>query len=381
MKPRLRIEMLLPSLPRAGMEVVAGNLAGVLRERGHDVGFTCLEGPGELGVELREAGFRVSVVPAPGLRPNIVARELGPWLLERRPDVLHVHTGLWLKAVQAAQHARVPRTIYTLHGIHVIEPWYNRYMSRLAARRTDRIVAVSESLRNYLYHNARVHPDRVSVIPNGVSATRFRRGEPSAEERERFRLPGLDRRIVGVVARLDPVKNHALLLDAFALVVREAPDAFLVIVGDGPLRSKLEQQIERLHLQHHVLITGVHTDTAPLLRQFDVFVLSSDSEGTSMSILEAMATALPVVATAVGGTPALLRDGACGVLTPPDNAAALAQALLDVLADPARARRLGAEARRVVEAEHSEEYMTDQYEEVYSAGSVNWPTRLEASQR
>jgi glycosyltransferase involved in cell wall biosynthesis len=380
MTRRLRIEMVLPSLPRAGMEVVAASLATVLRDRDHDVGFTCIEGPGQLGLELRDAGFRVSVVAAPGLRPNIVARELGPWFAQRRPDVVHVHNGLWLKAVRAAQHARVRRIIYTLHGIDVIEPWYTRYMNRLAARRTERVVAVSETLRGYLQDNARVRPECITVIENGVSVEKFRPGERSAAERARLGLPGVDRMLVGVIARLDRVKNHALLIDAFSLVVRERPDAFLVIVGDGPLRSQLQRQIERLNLHQHVRITGVYPDPAPILRQLDVFALSSEIEGTSMSILEAMATGLPIVATAVGGTPRLLRDGACGLLTPPGDSRALGRALLDLLSSPDTARRLGIQARSAVEAEHSEGYMADQYETVYAGHDVRVESSVEAAQ-
>jgi glycosyltransferase involved in cell wall biosynthesis len=162
------------------------------------------------------------------------------------------------------------------------------------------------------------------------------------------------------------VKNHAVLIDAFSLLVPERPDAFLVIVGDGPLRSQLERQIERLNLQQHVRITGVLPDPAPILRQLDVFALSSEIEGTSMSILEAMATGLPIVATAVGGTPRLLRDGACGVLTPPGDAGAFGRALLDVLADQDAARHRGIQARETVRAEHSLEHMADQYETIYA---------------
>jgi glycosyltransferase involved in cell wall biosynthesis len=361
----LRIEMMLPSLPRAGMEVLAGNLAETLRERGHNVGFTCIEGPGELGQQLRDEGFRVSVVPAPGLRPNFVARELGSWLQERAPDVVHVHNGLWLKSVRAARHAGVPRVIYTLHGIDLAEPLYNRYLNRMAARHTARVVAVSETLRAYLRTNARVAPERIVVIPNGVSTARFRPGPRSDSERARFGFPGPEHPVIGVVARLDPVKDHALLLDAFALVIRERPDAFLAIVGDGPLRGRLEQQIDSLGIAAHVRIMGVQPEPAALLRQLDVFALTSEIEGTSMSILEAMATGLPVVATAVGGTPALLRDGECGRLVGHGDPHAFARAILDVISDPQMARRIGERARGVVEQRHSLARMTDEYEKVY----------------
>jgi glycosyltransferase involved in cell wall biosynthesis len=363
---RLRIEMLLPSLPRAGMEVVAGTLAGSLRQRGHDVGFTCIMGPGDLGEELRAAGFRVSVVPAPGLRPNLVASELGPWFSTLKLDVVHVHNGVWLKAVQGARRAGVPRIIYTLHGIDIVEPWYVRYLNRAAARHTSRIVTVSETLRSYVVGVLNAPSHAVTVIPNGVSVSRFRPGNRSATVREAIGVPP-GRTVIGTVARLDPVKNHHLLLDAFARVRQVRSDAFLLIVGGGPLRAELETRIDALDLRADAVITGQRPDPAPILKEMDIFALTSDIEGTSISVLEAMATGLPVVATAVGGTPALLRDGQCGVLTPARDTAALADALLDLIAQPDVAHGIGKRARREVEQHHSIEHMTDMYEDVYAA--------------
>jgi glycosyltransferase involved in cell wall biosynthesis len=361
----LRIEMMLPSIPRAGMEVVAARLARLLRDRGHDVGFTCIEGPGDLGLDLRADAFRVSVVPAPGLRPNLVARELGPWLAHVKPDVVHVHNGVWLKAIQGARHAGVPRTVFTLHGVEAAEPWYVRSLNGYAARHTTQIVAVSESLRHYLHESLHVQLDRISVVENGVSTERFHPGVRSAAARAAVGLPCDERTIIGIVARLFPVKRHDVLLDAFARVLQERADVHLAVVGDGPCRSELERQIEQLGLREHVSMLGAQRDTAPLLRQLDVYTLSSDGEGTSMSILEAMATELPVVATAVGGTPALLRDGACGRLVPPADSAALARALLEVTSNRDLARRLATHARRTVETWHSEERVADMYEQIY----------------
>jgi glycosyltransferase involved in cell wall biosynthesis len=368
----LRVEMLLPSLPRAGMEVVAATLAGALRARGHDVGFTCVMGPGELGEELRAAGFRVSVVPAPGLRPNLFASELGPWFRALAPNIVHVHNGVWLKAVQGARQAGVSRTVYTLHGIDIVEPWYLRYLNRAAARHTTRIVTVSDSLRGYMVETLGVPPSVVSVIPNGVSTSRFHPGNRSVSVREALGVPA-GRTIIGTVARLDPVKNHRLLLDAFSRVRQTRRDAFLLIVGDGVLRAEIEERIDALGLRADTLITGLRPDPAPILKEIDIFALSSDIEGTSISILEAMSTGLPVIATAVGGTPALLRDGQCGVLTPPGDVPALARALLDLISDPDRARALGARARREVEEHHSVERMTDLYEATYAASASAAP--------
>jgi glycosyltransferase involved in cell wall biosynthesis len=361
--------MLLPSLPRAGMEVMAASLGRGLAERGHEVGFTCIAGPGQLGEELRDHGFRVSVVAAPGLRPNLFPAELGPWLRRLQPDIVHIHSGIWLKGAQAARHALVPRVVYTLHGILVVEPWHSRVLSWLAARRTDHIVAVSESLGRYLRAAVGAAAGKVHVIPNGVSTRRYAPGPRSPELRRALGIPD-GACVVGNVARLQPEKNHELLLEAFGRLRRQHPLAFLLLVGDGNCRSHLEEKIDSLGMREHVRITGTVSDTAPIYNELDLFVLSSAIEGTSMSILEAMASGVPVVATAVGGTPELLGEGAFGVLVPAGEPAALAAAMANALADPAGTRTRSRAARERVFANYSEARMIQDYERVFLAGHL-----------
>jgi glycosyltransferase involved in cell wall biosynthesis len=241
----MRIEMLLPSMPRAGMEVMAAALGKGLAARGHDVGFTCIIEPGELGEDLRAEGFRVSVVQTPGLRPNLFPRELGPWLAELRPDVVHIHSGLWLKAAVAARHARVAHIVYTLHGIGVAEPWYLRWLHRAAAARTDTVVAVADSLGRHLTGTLGVPETKVRVILNGISTGRYAPRPAAVGLRSRYGIPP-DAFVVGNVARLHPVKNHSLLLDAFARLRQSRPEVFLLLVGDGVLRCTLERQVAAL---------------------------------------------------------------------------------------------------------------------------------------
>jgi glycosyltransferase involved in cell wall biosynthesis len=360
---RLRIEMMLPTMARAGMETVTATLGRELSRRGHEVGFTCILGIGEVGEDLEREGFRVANVPAPGLRPNLVPRELGGWLRQVRPDVVHIHSGLWLKGVQAARRASVP-TVYTHHGVRPVEPWHMPWYNRVAARRTDRIVAVSESVRRYLIEVAGARADRVSVILNGVPTDRFRARSRSVELRQRLGIPR-DAAVVGCVARLHPVKNHELLLDAFAIVRRSRSNAFLLLVGDGPLRAEVERRAAEHGLDAALRITGVVPDTAPLYNEMDVHVLASHVEGTSISLLEAMASEVPVVATAVGGNPALLDSGRLGRLVPPAHAHALAGSILELLEDTALRERLTAQALAELKRSYSVENMADCYEVVY----------------
>jgi glycosyltransferase involved in cell wall biosynthesis len=364
----LRIEMILPSMPRAGMEMVTAALGRALHKRGHHVGFTCIEGIGEVGMALRRDGFRVVHVDTPGLRPNLVPRELGGWFRTIEPDVVHIHSGVWLKAAQAAHHAGVRSTVYTLHGIRPVENWYTPWYNRLAAMRTGHMVAVSGSLRNYLVHRIGVPQERVHVVHNGVSTESFQPRPRSGRLRRELGIPE-HARVVGCVARLHPVKNHDLLIDAFARVRQQHPDAFLLLVGDGARRAELQQKIQDLQLQHAVRITGEMDSIAPLYNEMEVFALSSHIEGTSISILEAMASGVPVVATAVGGNPALLDGGHRGLLAPAGDVQEFAKAILTLLAGDELRQRLSEQGRTDVASDYSVEYMAEQYEHVYIAAA------------
>lgn len=362
----LRIEMILPSLIAAGMETVTARLAMRLGEAGHRVGVTCLEDTGPLAAELEAAGHRVAVVPAPGLRTNIAPTALTGWLRAERPDVVHVHSGAWLKGVRAARLAGVRRVVFTEHGLNDVEPWFSSFLKRCGAHYTDTVVAVSEPLREYLVRTAGIRADRVIVVPNGVDTARFNPVGRTAGIRERLGIG--DAPMLGHIARLAPVKNQPLLVDAFAEARRRVPNAHLVIVGDGSERSAIEARIAAGSLQTCVHLIGEARAIPEILREMDAFALPSKAEGTSMSVLEAMASGVAVVASSVGGTPDLLNHGECGQLVPPNDVPALARALADVLSDAAVRSALGSAGRARAVAQYSETTVTDRYEQLYRVG-------------
>jgi glycosyltransferase involved in cell wall biosynthesis len=362
-KPSLTIEMALPTLFPGGMEVVTMRLAMRLAEKGHRVGVTCVIDEGPLADDLRASGIRVARVPAPGLRTNVLPLDLARWLRRVRPDVVHIHSGVWLKAARAARLARIRRVVFTEHGALDVEPWYASFIKRSAARLTDVVVSVSAPLAEVLVDTHGVPRAKIRVVPNGVDTERFRPG-PAGPVLQQLGVG--DGPTIGHVARLVPVKNQDLLLHAFAEVRRRVPNAQLVIVGDGPERERLLQLIDELGLRGAAHLPGEHRDVASLLRAFSVFALPSKAEGTSMSVLEAMASGVPVVASAVGGTPALLDDGQCGVLIPPNDRSALADALVALLGDPDRRSRLAAAARARAVNAYGEARVVEQYEALYA---------------
>jgi glycosyltransferase involved in cell wall biosynthesis len=207
------------------------------------------------------------------------------------------------------------------------------------------------------------------VIPNGVDLERF---DPSRHPRDEARawaarewsLVG-DEAVVGAIGSLTPVKGHSDLLEAAARVVARRPRTRFVVVGDGPLRPALEGQVLRLGLREHVVFAGVRGDVPRLLASFDIVALPSHTEGLSNVLLESMAMARPVVATAVGGNPDVLRDGASGRLVPARDPEALAAGLARLIEDPEAAQAMGREARRDVELRFSRQQMVEGYEAFY----------------
>ena len=366
----MKIEMVVPALAAAGMETVVARLTHGFSSRGHDVGVTCIQGLGPIADDLVQAGHRVTLVPTPGLHTLVFPLRLRDWFLERKPDVIHIHSGAWLKAANAARAARVSRILFTMHGIDGTLPWYDRLLDRIAASRTEVVVAVTPALVPYLTESAKVPPRRLHVVMNGIDVRTFQPGPRSARVRSVLGTSPSEV-IIGHVARFMPVKNHMLLVNAMARVARMRSNCRLALIGDGVLRPQVEREVAQLGIEDRVAFLGHLTDLPGVYRDLDIAVLSSVSEATSISILEAMASGVPVVATAVGGTPELLAYGQAGLLVPSEDADALAEALVRLVDSVDERRRLGQLARERAVALFSEDAMLDAYEELYSGPGGN----------
>lgn len=359
----LRVIMVLPSLVRAGMETVTCRLAEELHALGHDVDLVCIEELGPLADEARARGVPVHLVPLPGLWTNVMPSPLIGWLRQREPQILHSHDGVWLKAGRAARRAGIPGTLHTMHGLLTVERSYSPLLRRLGAHYSSAIVTVSNSLRSYLHDRVGVKNSIIEVIPNGVDTERF---HPAADgHREAVRGYDVGGPVIGCVARFDPVKRHDLLIRAFAIFHRNRPDAALVLVGDGPTRPDAEALVAELDLGKVVVFAGAADDTAPWYRAFDLFVLSSRAEGTSISILEAMASGCCIVATDVGGNGALLDEGRAGRLVPSGDDVAMAAAFSELLSDDSLARSFGTAARSRAVSRYSQRGMALAYVALY----------------
>ncbi len=360
----MKIEMIVPTLEVGGMETMTVSLAGSLKRAGHDVGVTCLNFRGPLASRLLDVGIRVSLVRAPGLRSSFWAPGLVRHLRTLRPDVVHTHSGVWGRACRAARMAGVDTTVHTVHGKLDSDPFYDIVLKRWEARHSTHIVAVSEALEQDLVDRVGLRPQNISVIENGIDTATFI-DDPADRQRMREELEIEDRMVIGVVARLAAVKNLHALITAFRDVMARMPAAYLLLAGDGPLWPDLSTHVARLGLSGAVRFLGTRNDTPRIHRALDLFVLPSLAEGTSISLLEAMASRTPVIATPVGNNAKVLGHGKLGRLTRSPAASDLAQEMLAVINDwePSVAKASAAQA--AVKQHYSVDTMRAHYEQLY----------------
>ena len=280
-----------------------------------------------------------------------------------RPDVVHGYLfGPNLFAALAGRLAGVPVVAVAKRNMDAFETPRQAWAERLAHRMATHVTAVSEAVADSVVALG-VPRGRVTVIPNGVDAARFADGPSVAEARSA--LGADDSPLVGSVGCLAARKDYGTLLDALARLAGRATPFRAALVGDGVERAALEERARALGLAQRVRFLGERPGVERLLPGMDVFVLSSREEGIPNALLEAMAAGRPCVATAVGGTPEVLRDGETGWLVPPADPAALAEALADALARPDEARRRGDAARRAVRETMSIEAMARRHADFY----------------
>ena len=360
-EPRIKVLRIISRMNIGGPAIHVTNLnSGLDPDRYVSLLVSGTENPGEGSLrDLAEsAGVEVTVIPqirsAASLGPRDVLALFKLYRLMRRerPQIVHTHESkAGFLGRLAARIAGVPIVLHTYHG-HVLRGYYGplkswalRRMEQLLALLTDRLIAVSEQVKRDLVQYRVARSEKISVVPLGFDLEPFLSSEVHRGSfRREMNLNG-STRLVGIVGRLFPIKNHRLFLDAAALVSAEEPASRFVVVGDGVLRQELDQYARDLSIRDMVIFTGWRRDLPRIYADLDVLVVSSDNEGTPVSAIESMASGCPVVATRVGGIPDVISDGDTGYLVPAGDADALASRILSLLRDDQEVSRLRAAAR------------------------------------
>jgi glycosyltransferase involved in cell wall biosynthesis len=347
MKP-IRLLFVLTSPVRGGVEEV---VLGLLRRLDPSEFRLGLAAPAPLldSFATDLTGVRVDA-EAMAVEPLLRRDAFGPlsrFVRQFRPDVMNSHL---FRSTAAAAPVAAWYSVPIVETYHGREGWRRglvrgRFLpDRLVARLVNRVIAVSEAARMFLIEGKGYPAAKVTVVANGRDLSIYRPGAWRDDARAALGV-GPATPVVGVVARLDAQKGHRYLLEAWPGVRRAVPDARLLLVGDGDLREPLERRVHELGIAESVIFAGFRTDVPQLLDAMDVMVLPSLYEGMPLTAIEASAMARPVVATAVDGTPEVVRDGITGHLVPPADPPALTRALLDLLADPDGAHRMGQAGR------------------------------------
>ena len=312
--------------------------------------------------DARRCGVRLLDVPALGREVALLSdlaalRQLVRILRDERPAIIHTHTSkAGFIGRLAARIVRVPAVIHQPHG-HILYGYYGprrtafyAALERRAATWSDRIITLTD--RGIDEHLVRSigRREQFVTVPSGVDVDRLRAAAPPrAEARRHLGLPP-DAFVVAALGRFVAIKGFDLLVEALPAVVAGVGSARLLLIGDGPERAALEGRAAALGVAGRMHITGAVADVTGCLAAADVVAAPSRNEGMGRALVEAMALGIPVVGAAVGGIPAVIVDGECGRLVPPDDAPALARALVDLGRDAGLRGKLGGAARRRAEA-------------------------------
>ena len=329
-------------------------------ERGHDVTLLC---PPEARIhqEALKRGLHVETLPI--ARKNLRGLfALRRWLLQHRVDVLNTHssTDTWLAALACQSLRHAPALVRTRH---ISAPVPRNLSTRwLYGKASHHIVTTGEALRRELIAVNDLPGERLTSVPTGIDTKRFAPGDKQ-EARQALGLPQ-DRHYLGIVATLRSWKGHLYLLDAFAA---SAPDNWsLLVIGDGPMRSVIQEKVEALGLSARVKLVGQQDKPELWLKTLDIFCLPSyANEGVPQAILQAMLTGLPIVTTPVGAILEAVADGETALVVPPKDSAALATALRKLMDDPDSAAAFGRQAREIALSQFSREIMLDRMERVF----------------
>lgn len=357
----MNVLQVVNSLECGGLEKLVIHLTQKLNEEGTNTLIACLGSGGELAEEARKKGLRVICLnKRPGLDLFVVLR-LSALIHRERIDVVHTHNFPPLMYGTLAARLANVKVMNTRHGRA------ERSAKPLIWKLNHRIAAVSEDAKTEMLRHNVIDPAKVSVIYNAVNPADFNLNNDEHVRQLYRKKLGIspETLLLGIVARLAQEKDHLTLIKAFEQVARKLHNVELLIIGDGPLLSEVKRFARNYEVEHKVRFLGFRDDIPLLLNILNVFVLSSKMEGISMTLLEAMAAAKPIVATDVGGNPEVVDNGRTGLLVSVGNPEAMAAALLKILQNPELAAQMGTAGRKRLEGKFDLGRMIDSYTKLY----------------
>ncbi len=365
---RPRVLLFTDSFLRGGTERQFVYIVQFLDRERVDLRVGCLQRCGPLLAEIEALGMPIMEFPINSffnLRAVRLFTRLVRFLRRERIDILHAfdfYTAVF--AVPAARIANVPVVLASRRELFDLRSTWQRRAIRAACRLASGVVVNSSAAGADLLSSGAMKNQQVHLIPNCIDLQHFRPSKPKSEVLSSLGI-GADGLLIGTLCNLRPEKNLEMLLQAARHVHQILPESRWVFIGDGPERDKLQGVATQLGVSGAVLFLGDRADVPDLLGALDLFVLTSRTESFPNAILEAMAAACPVVATAVGGVPELVREGENGLLVSPGDAEGLTDKIIELLRDPARREAMGRAGRLRVEREFAAGEVSNRLQDLY----------------
>jgi len=328
----------------------------------------CIESPlGPFSKELKQNGVEFFELNRQlGFDSNLI-KKIRQTIKNNQVDIIHCHQYTpWVYGVIAAAFTKT-KVIFTEHGRFYPDSstWKRKLINPILNLFTDQVTAISKATKQALIEFENIPNKSIDVVYNGITPLEVIQSDVEKLRKE-LSIPK-NHIIVGTIARFDPIKNHTMMLKAFAFVLKQQPETTLIIVGDGEERNNIETCINSLNITNNVILTGYQQNPQNYLALMDIYLLSSLSEGTSMTLLEAMSLSKPCVVTDAGGNPEIVINEKNGIVTPNNNADKFAKGIIQVTNSRKENSYLEVASKNRFDAIFSEKNMNKQYRDIYTA--------------
>jgi len=361
-----RIVHLTYDMRIGGTETVIKNLIEGTDKDKFSVEILCIEpNLGPFGEQLVEEGYQITNLFWHGGFDLQLISAVRKFIKIKQVDILHCHQYTpWVYGVVAAAFTQT-KVVFTEHGRFYPDSssWKRKFINPLLLAFTNQITSISEATKQALVKYEYIPEKKIKVIYNGIDPLQVDSNEVE-KLKTQLQIPE-SAKILGTVARLDPIKNQAMMLEAFSQVIANAPNTYLIIVGDGEERGKLERTVDKLNIRENVKFVGYITQPVNYIKMMDVFLLSSLSEGTSMTLLEALSLSKPCVVTDAGGNAEVIQDGVNGLVTENKMTLAFATAINKLIKNDEQLKEYSQNSLTVFNENFTNSAMNLQYQKLY----------------
>jgi len=363
MQDKINIIYLIQGLNIGGLEKMVVDLVNNLPDR-YKVTLCCYDNLGILQKKINIKHNVEFIKRKPGFDLSFIFR-LAKYISNNSIDILHVHNNTaFFYGTIAGRLGGAKRIIYTEHGRTGKLSKAATIAQRILCKFVSQTVVVSDYLKEVLSDKEGFPNNRLSYIPNGIDDSGFYTCQSKESICNALQI-NQEHKYIGVIARLDPIKNHKLIITSLEYIVKEHPEVKLLIVGDGPEKNNLHGLVSNLQLKDSVYFLGEREDIPNILSLLDIFILPSFSEGMSITLIEAMAAKLPVIATNVGGNPLIINHLKTGLIVESDNVKDMTENVLKLLNDRKLCKELACEARKDFERQYTVQKMVERYQKLY----------------